>query len=327
MPYDHLKDFELLDNNSFSKAKPLLQTYIDSSSLGDFKLCPRRYYYSIVYGFQPASENVHLTFGIRLHEAVEKYWTLRLRQQMNHHNALVEVVKFTLEALWDKQRKRYWHSDHSAFAQKNPYTLIRTIVWYLDMYQNDPIQTLSLSGRLAVEMPFKLSSGYRSVSTGEEFTLCGRMDRLGELNNVNYIVDVKTTGRTLTKDFYTRFTPHNQFTIYTIAAKALYGVDAAGVLVDAVQVVQSFSKFDRDVVNRTDLELQQWQDDLGYHLRNLEYCAFHDDWPMNDSACDMYGGCPFRSVCSQRSENSKAFELRTQYKRRVWDPVFKQMDF
>lgn len=331
MAHDHVKDFELLKNNSFSKFNPLLQIFIDSSSLTDFKLCPRRYYYSIVYGFQPSSESVHLTFGLLLHEAVEKYWLFRLRQQMDHREAQIQVVDYIMKATWNHELNKPWVpvGDERAVKAKNRHTLVRTVVWYLDTYQRDPVKTISVgpNQRLAVELPFKIESGYNTLSTNEKWTLCGRLDRIGELNQANYVVDVKTTSRAIGEDYYKRFTPNNQFSIYTIAAKSMFGVDAAGIIVDACQVVQSFSSFDRNIIDRNELELQQWQDDLGWHLKNLEDCAFNDNWPMNDSACDMYGGCPFRQVCSKRSESSKAQELRTQYKRRVWDPTFRTMDY
>ena len=60
-------------NTSFSRQMPGLQLAVDSTSLGEFKICPRRYYYAIVLGWQTRVESVHLTFGILLHGARERY--------------------------------------------------------------------------------------------------------------------------------------------------------------------------------------------------------------------------------------------------------------
>jgi hypothetical protein len=318
--------FETFENGSFSKANKMLQTFLDSSSLNEFKVCPRRYYYSIVYGFQPAMESVHLTFGTMLHRAVELYWTLRLNNQLAHREAQLEVIKQIMIETWDKERNRPWDSDNKA---KNRYTLIRTIVWYLDKYQDDPIQTVRVgnSDRLAVELPFRIGTGYKSATTGEEFILCGRLDRIGELNGARYVTDVKTTQHTIGEYWFAKFTPDNQFTIYTIAARNAFGVDTEGILVDACQVVQSFSVFARGIVQRTDSMLDEWHRNLGFWLEQLEDCAFHDNWPMNDSACGMYGGCPFRQVCAAPSTNAANLLLKTQYKRRVWDPTFERLDY
>lgn len=318
--------FEQFENGSFSKANNMLQTHLDSSSLNEFKVCPRRYLYSIVYGFQPAQESVHLTFGTLLHRAVEIYWTYRLDRQMPHKDALVEVVQEIMKATWDKERNRPWDSDNKA---KNRFTLIRTVVWYLEKYQDDPIQTVRVgaSERIAVELPFRIGTGYKSATTGEEFVLCGRLDRIGELNGARYVTDIKSTQHTIGEYWFAKFTPNNQFTIYTIAARNTFGVETDGILVDACQVVQSLSTFERGIVQRTDKQLEEWLRHLGFFLEQLESCAFEDNWPMNDSACGMYGGCPFRQVCAAPSEQTRNLLLKHEYKRRVWDPTLERLDY
>ena len=318
--------FDRFENGAFSKANKLLQTHLDSTSLNEFKVCPRRYYYSIVYGFQPAMESAHLTFGIMLHRAVEMYWTHRLNSQMPHRDALFEVVKEIMTATWDKERNRPWESDIKA---KNRYTLIRTIVWYLEKYQNDPIEVIRVgsSERLAVELPFRIGTGYKSTTTGEEFVLCGRLDRIGELNGQRLVTDIKSTQHTIGEYWFAKFTPDNQFTIYTLAARNAFGVETDGILVDACQVVQSFSTFARGIVQRTDQQLDAWHRDLSFFLEQLESCAYNDNWPMNDSACGMYGGCPYRQVCAAPSTNARDLLLKGEYKRRVWDPTFQPMDY
>lgn len=320
------EEFKPFENGAFSKQNTRLQIHLDSTSLNEFKVCPRRYYYSIVMGFQPQLESVHLTFGIMLHRSVELYWTYRLNLLMDHQDAMLTVVGDIMGLTWDKERNRPRDSltDHK---DKNRYTLIRTIVWYLDKYQNDPIETISINGRLAVEMPFRFGSGHKSATTGEEFVLCGRLDRIGQLHSERYVTDVKTTGHTIGQYWFAKFTPDNQFTIYTIAAKTVFGIDTSGILVDACQVVQSWSKFERGIVQRTDEQLENWLKDLGFFLEQLEECAFEDKWPMNDSACGMYGGCPFRQVCAAPSANARNFILRHEYKRRVWDPTFERTDY
>ena len=70
-------------NSSFSTRLPGFQLAIDSTSLGEFKLCPRRYYYSILRGLGPRGGSVHLTFGIWMHTAREKYEVAKLGPQRN----------------------------------------------------------------------------------------------------------------------------------------------------------------------------------------------------------------------------------------------------
>ena len=35
------------------------------------------------------------------------------------------------------------------------------------------------------------------------------------------------------------------------------------------------------------------------HLNIAEACADANYWPMNDTACDKFGGCKFRGTCSK----------------------------
>src|SRR5215470_9778652 len=123
-------------NTSFSQLLPTLQLYVDASSLTEFKTCPRKYYYSIVLGRQPTQESVHLTFGTLLHSAVELYHKTRFHKGSvkSHNETLREVVKWLMNATWDKEHNRPWTSNDK---YKNRFTLVRTVVWYLDEHQED----------------------------------------------------------------------------------------------------------------------------------------------------------------------------------------------
>lgn len=315
---------ELLPNNSFSRKNPLLQTDLDSTSLNEFKICPRRYFYSIICGYQPIEQSVHLTFGILMHQAVEHYWQARLEEDLDHQSALRRVLREVLTETWDRERQRPWQTDAK---NKNRFTLVRTIVWYLDTYQDDPVETIRLkSGKAAVELPFGVNTKYYT-STGENFVLRGKMDRLGKLNDFLYVADVKTTQRPINQGWFSKFTPDNQFSIYSIAAHMVYGTDVAGILVDGCQIVQTFSDFHRGIVQRTPEQREAWMQELSYFLMELEYCAEAKAWPMNDSACNLWGGCPFRPVCSAQTESIKEMILEHEYRRRVWDPTFRPLDY
>lgn len=308
---------DLLPNPSFSKKQPLLQLYLDSTSLNEFKICPRRYYYSIVMGYQPAEQSVHLTFGILMHQAVEHYWLYRLNDKLEHQDALREVVREILLETWYNGKP--WQSE---VKTKNRFTLVRTVIWYLDKYQNDPIQTVVLPGnKVAVELPFQLPVDVKTEQ-GEQFVLCGKLDRIGELNHNRYVTDVKTTQRPINNQWYSHFSPDNQFSIYSIAAKVIFETEVLGILVDGIQVVQTFSEFHRGIVERTPEQLSQWLHDLQFFLAQLEWCATNNEWPLNDSNCNLWGGCPFRGPCSAQTPSIREMTLKHEYRRRVWDASF-----
>src|SRR4249920_481864 len=129
-------------NSSFSPILPALQTTVDSTSLGEFKTCPRKYYYRLIQGWVPRSESVHLTFGLFLHSALEHYDRQRAEGKA-HEEALRSTTHRVMSDTWDPASGRPWWSGHSV---KNRLTLVRSVVWYLDHFgKNDPLQTLALA--------------------------------------------------------------------------------------------------------------------------------------------------------------------------------------
>jgi hypothetical protein len=312
-------------NTSFSQILPTLQTYVDASSLSEFKICPRRYYYSIVMGRQPMAESVHLTFGILLHKAAEIYHIRRFTYAEDHTTALHEVVRWVMKATWDKEANRPWTSNDK---YKNRFTLVRTVVWYLDKYQEDELRTAILdNGKPAVELPFTIDSGYTAL-TGEPFTLCGKLDRIVTFKSNYYVADIKTTQSTIGDFFWKKYTPDNQVTIYSIAGNNAWGLPVEGLIIDACQIAIEFSRFERGLIERTEAQLLEWQhEELGYWLMSMNQCAERGVWPKNDSACGIYGGCPFRTVCSQPNPDAARKVIEGAYRERTWDPLANRNSF
>jgi len=306
---------------SFSNSAPMLQVAWDSTSLGAFKLCPRYYQYSIVEGWVPRVESVHLTFGLHYHKALEVYDHTRA-DGATHDEALAQATRRVMVDTWDADKNRPWCSDH---PNKNRETLVRSVVWYLDQFADDPIETIILAnGQPAVELSFRFESGY-VAATGEPFLLSGHLDRLGSFNDSLYVIDRKTTAQTISSDFFDKFSPDNQFTLYTLAGNIVYNTPVVGVICDGAQVAVSFSRFQRGIVTRTKAQLEEWHADLAYWLRQAELFAEAQHWPQNDKACNMFGGCPYRAVCS-RSPSVREKWLAASYVKRSWDPLIVRGD-
>jgi len=304
-------------NSSFSRLLPGLQLAIDSTSLGEFKTCPRKYLYRVVLGWTPRAESVHLTFGILLHQARELYDHLRVDGR-SHDEALRQTVHRALRDTWNSDLQRPWISDHK---YKNRLTLLRTIVWYLDeKAREDVLQTVVLAnGKPAVELSFRFDSGLTS-STGEPVLLCGHLDRIAKLGDEAYIVDIKSTGGTLGPGFFSQFIPDNQFSLYSLAGRVAFETPVAGIIVDGAQVAIGFSRFERGLVGRSAEQLDEWLEDVSVWIGQMDEAARNASWPMNDKACHHYGGCPFRPVCS-RPPGARQQWLQADYTKRIWDPL------
>lgn len=304
-------------NSSFSKLVPGLQLAVDSTSLGEFKTCPRKYQLGIVEGWQPRDESVHLTFGLLLHQARENYEHQRLAGQ-DHEDALDFALDSALRATWNSKLQRPWASGHPA---KNRQTLVQTLVWYLDaLAQNDTLETVVLAnGKPAVELSFRFDSGLRTAD-GEAILFCGHLDRIAKLGNLFYIPDIKTSLYEPNAKWAKQFTPGNQFSMYTLAGMVAFDYEIEGVIADGVQIGVTFSRFQRHLIPRPKAVIDEWLHDAGLYIKQMEEYAKAGYWPMDDKACSMYGGCPFQGVCAKEPAR-RAAHLKAEFVKRVWDPL------
>ncbi len=313
-------------NASFSRQIPRLQTALDSTSLGEFKQCPRKYYYSIIMGYQPIGTAIDLIFGSAAHQALEHFHKRRFAGEP-YEDALLATLQEALTESWIAEASEPLFDD----AAKSRLSLTRLIVEYCDRYEKEQTgpRTVALAnGAPAVELTFAFDSGLASASH-EPIVLCGHLDRLVEFNQEIYIADLKTTRSGLTAHYLRNFTPDNQFTLYTLAGRVALHVTARGVLLDAVQVGVTFVRFARIPIPRPTAIIEEWIRGFeSYWYPAIQSCAQNADltsnpveaYPQNDKACGLYGGCHFREVCG-RVPSSRSTILEGQFNRRRWDPL------
>lgn len=306
------------ENSSFSRDLPGLQIAVDSTSLGIFKECPRKYYYSLIIGLEPKKRSVHLDFGTWLHKARETYEHAKA-EGSDHESALEMALLGVLRASWNSKMGRPWVSDHPT---KNRKTLVQTVVWYLDeVAKNDPLKTVLLANGLpAVELSFTFPLDTKSLTTGEEIVLCGHLDRIVDFNDDLFVSDIKTTGSELSPSFFGQYSPDNQFSLYTAAGKVAFGTPVKGVIVDAIQVQVTGSRFARGIVQRSESQISEWLLATRYWVEQMEAAASQLLWPQNDKSCGLYGGCPFRLLCGKPPASREVW-VKTEFQSRKWDPL------
>ena len=176
----------------------LIQYAFDSTSLGLFKTCPKLYHYVIIMGYRPKDESVHLRFGIEYHQALQEYDSF-CASGIGYDDAVRDTIRALLT------RTASWKSDHK---YKNRDNLIRTVIWYLEKFRDDPAITVRLSdGRPATEVSFRFELDWGPKSAipfnyGDEdqkeleahaqpYLLCGHLDRLVDFQDSIYVMDRK----------------------------------------------------------------------------------------------------------------------------------------
>jgi hypothetical protein len=315
---DHERDYRKHEPPPPSPFLPgtRIQWAWDSTSLGWLKECPRKYQYNMIKGWRPKQPSIHLHFGLLYHAALELYDRLRT-EGLDHENALIAVTRQAMRDSWP------WDFEPLERDTKNRATLIRSIVWYLEEFADDPCETVILqNGRPAVELSFKMELDYGPSGQlgGQPYVLCGHLDRVVTLNGSTYVSDRKTTSSTPGAYYFDGFAPDNQMSLYSIAARVVYHTPVSGIIIDAVQVAVGFSRFSRGFTYRSVAQLDEWLADTRYWLDLAVQYAKAGYWPMNDKSCHHFGGCPFRRVCSKSPEVRQVF-LESDFRREPWNPL------
>jgi hypothetical protein len=294
----------------------------DSTMLEDAKRCPKLYEYKYIQGWRPKGENANLRFGGEFHTCVQHYDMSRAHG-IPHNDAVHDVVRELLHRTWG------WEPDPETKAgkYKNRSSLIRTVINYLDYYYPDPAETYILeNGKPAVELSFNYELDFgpkfsRDTVGQRPYTLCGHLDRIVVFNGDHFGMDYKTTTTTPSTYYFDTYSPHNQMSLYTLASNVIFKAPVKGMIINAVQMLIGSNRFVRGITFRTQDQIDEWLYDLEHWLLQMEGYALHQYWPRNDTACDKYGGCPFRTVCS-KSPAVREIYLKADFtQEEPWNPL------
>lgn len=286
-----------------------LQKAWDSTSMSLFKTCPRKYFYKMIQEWRSKTEAIPLAFGILYHSSLEAYDISRCNGE-SHETAQALAVKTALTLNPTFQGDDY----------RNPFTLVRSIVWYTEQFRDDPISTIILANnKPAVELSFRFNLS-AIAPDGEPYILCGHLDKLCILNGKTWVLDRKTTKNSLSPSYFSNFLPDQQMSQYQFGANIIQNQPVSGVIIDAAQVGVSFTRFQREIIQRTPAQLDEWHRDLLLFLEQAESCAAAHYWPMNDNSCSKFGGCEFRPVCSKDPKVREIF-LEADFEKAQWNPL------
>ncbi len=293
----------------------------DSTSLSYIKTCPRLYYYIMIKGWSVTDQSVHLRFGIEYHQALQEFDSL-ITEGADREDAIKQVLTNLLERTWE------WRPDEETRAgkYKNRRTLFRLVLDYLDFYNPDPATTYILqNGKPATELSFRFELDFNAPGSQQPYMLSGHLDRVVEYQDELFVMDRKTSQTTLSGHYFDRYDPDNQMSLYTLAGKTVLQSPIKGVIIDGAQVLlEDTNRFVRGITYRSQDRVDEWLFDLQHHFKIAEFYAKANYWPQNDTACDKYGGCRFRDICSKSPKVRENF-LKANFVKQApeerWNPL------
>lgn len=285
----------------------------DATSLESFKRCPRLYQYEMIEGWRPKRESVDLRWGGEFHTAMHQYQLIIADGEAKHDEAVFHTVRELMYRVED------WDTDH---RYKNRFTLIRSVIRYLDQYEHDPAKTIMLSnGKPAVEVSFNFELDYGPAASDQPYILCGHLDRVVDFQGDIFGEDYKSTKTTPGPYFWNQFEPNNQMSLYTLAGNVIFQTNIKGMLIDSIQLMIDDTRCTRGTTYRTDDQIAEWLIDLQQVLEEAELSATRGYWRMNDTACDKYGGCKFREICSKSPGVRERFLKGDFNQEEPWNPL------
>lgn len=293
----------------------------DSTSLKLVETCLYKYKLKMLDGYQPDRKSVHLLFGGWYASALENFHKA-IADGVAYEEAVIDIVHETLLSTWSHELDEEgspiegtgtpWTSDHNAKTREN---LIRTIIWYLDQFKDDPCETVRLTdGSAAVEYTFKLP-------VDNDIIFSGHLDRLVDYGKHLYVQDQKTTASTITPRYFEGYSPDTQMSMYTFAGKAIFNLPVKGVMIDAAQIAVGFTRFERGFTFRDDSQLTEWYDLAMHNVERARKATLENYFPQNPSSCGNFGGCEFRHICSKSPVVRSQFLAADFTKGEIWNPL------
>jgi hypothetical protein len=208
-------------------------------------------------------------------------------------------------------------------AAKNRVNLVRMLIWYIDEQPedlNDGLRPYVFpDGTPAVELSVRLPTPWKS-SHGDDYILTGHFDYIGVFGEENWIVDNKTTTKTLGDKFWQGYSPHYQLDTYDLFGSLMFpDLELKGVLIDAAQVTGTKDPaFARHTFRKTEEMREEHWRNIEFWIKQAEAFAEADYWPMNKRQCFL---CPFNSICNKDPLMREGY-LRGSFKQgERWNPL------
>lgn len=328
---------ELILPHKASFTASVVQHAWDSSSLSTYLRCPRRYFYTYICNYRPRNESYDLTFGTLFHLGMEEYHLEKLSR--GHAEAQVRGLQAILKASWehDMDSSGHWTSTS---PNKNLWNCLRAFIWHTEHFALEPdFATTILNRKLyAVELPFTFDLNLKV--NGISASYCGHLDRMVDTASGRWVVDYKTTTKTLTPNYFDTYNPSTQLPGYAVAASIVFHEPVQGVIIDAMQIGVDFARCGRSHLRLGAERAEEWMHNAHGWVEDAMLCAAKAElsphaedlksfavlnakhWKMNTESCFI---CPFKEVC-RATPSLRGEILDLEFTTSVWDPINRQRE-
>lgn len=288
----------------------------DNSILSTHQRCPRRALYEYYLDRAVTAKNWPIQFGTAYHRFREILDEVYLQNVVRGDAELSDIADQAFDLAWeaalrveggfedppDENRKSYLHE--ARLRQTCEMAFKR----WQEEKATDRVEVLQAEQAFELELP-----------NGEMYT--GRMDQIIEWNGDIWVRDFKTTSR-MGRTYADNFEPNNQMTGYVWAAQELSGQSVDGVWIEVVyNTKRNGPEFHDFLTTRGPQAIREWKEETQYEIEQARQHESDGIFPKRTTACNDYGGCPFREACNMGSWRARENWLKTRTVHSHWDPM------
>lgn len=284
---------------------------IDSTMLGTFRACPQKYFRQYMQHYKPRGESVHLIAGGAFAEGVE----YARRAFYIDGKTPKESEAAGIAALL----RKYGDYSPPIESAKSVERMVGALVFYFDRWPlgQDGAVPIDREGVRGIEYSFAEPFPFLHPVTRDPLLYTGRADMLAHYAGGRFAFDEKTT-TSLGARWADQWEMRSQFTGYCWASKNS-GYDIQGVLVRGVCIQKTQYNTAEVVTYRPQHVIDRWLEQSVRDLQRLQRMWEENYYDYDlDHACNEYGGCAFKRVCT--SQNPESW-LKTDFEIRIWDPL------
>lgn len=291
---------------------------INSSSLGVIQECLRKAKYSLLDGWRNEAESPATLFGSAIHAALEVFYSGNLDERQLPNLSALETMGYGHKEAGEEENL-ILRATRAFINKAQPLTTLpesdkRSVqngVWllheYFKKFIDDPYIAHRDDNGPFVERVFTLPYHENESFVVELF---GTIDFVFRHTVTGDLIpgDHKTTSSLSFGDssYFDRERPNTQYTIYSLAAREIFGISSENFLVSIFEVKQkpktargSGPSFPRQITKRTADDFIELKDIIEESVERYLYAISKERFPLGPvDACGKYGGCGFRQVCA-----------------------------
>lgn len=293
--------------------RPDFPAVVDSTIIATWRSCHQKAFRQYIQHYKPKGESIHLhaggAFARGLEVARRSFYEAGRNEEASIQNGILALVQ------------EYGSFECPEGSSKSLERMIGALDYYFSVWplgdQSGAKPHHFPSGKFGIEFSFAQPLPYTHPQSGDPIIYAGRSDMICDFAGGIYIEDDKTASQ-LGASWSKQWDLRSQFTGYSWAA-AQAGLPVNGVLVRGVSILKTKYDHAEAITYRPQWQIDRWLKQVLLDLAAMQRAWESEYWDYSlDHACDEYGGCTFKQICTS---NDPETWLPMYFERRKWDPL------